>query len=84
MLLLTLLGFLFVEPGFGQRGDMDITEWMRTKEQLIKNLEDKLTDIERQQNDVEALEARLNATVDELTRQKAEMDKLKKENEGTR
>uniref|UniRef100_A0A4W6EF12 C1q domain-containing protein n=1 Tax=Lates calcarifer TaxID=8187 RepID=A0A4W6EF12_LATCA len=54
---------------------------MRTKEQLIKNLEDKLTDIERQQNDVEALEARLNATVDELTRQKAEMDKLKKENE---
>ncbi|XP_018543346.1 cerebellin-1 [Lates calcarifer] len=82
MLLLTLLGFLFVEPGFGQRGDMDITEWMRTKEQLIKNLEDKLTDIERQQNDVEALEARLNATVDELTRQKAEMDKLKKENEG--
>ncbi|XP_022625648.1 complement C1q-like protein 2 [Seriola dumerili] len=78
-LLLTLLGFLFVKPGFGQRGDMDIRD---TIEKLIKNLQDKPKDVETQQNDFEALEARLNATVDELTRQKAEMESLKKENEG--
>ncbi|XP_040887704.1 cerebellin 11 [Toxotes jaculatrix] len=82
LLLLSLLGFLFVEPGFGQRGDMDINQWMESKEKLIKNLQDKVKDVERQQDDVEALEARLNATVDELKRQKAEMDTMKKENEG--
>ncbi|XP_023271148.1 complement C1q-like protein 2 [Seriola lalandi dorsalis] len=78
-LLLTLLGFLFVKPGFGQSSDMDIRD---TIEKLIKNLQDKLKDVETRQNDFEALEARLNATVDELTRQKAEMESLKKENEG--
>uniref|UniRef100_A0A3B4X9L4 Complement C1q-like protein 2 n=1 Tax=Seriola lalandi dorsalis TaxID=1841481 RepID=A0A3B4X9L4_SERLL len=70
-LLLTLLGFLFVKPGFGQSSDMDIRD---TIEKLIKNLQDKLKDVETRQNDFEALEARLNATVDELTRQKAEME----------
>ncbi|XP_071315258.1 complement C1q tumor necrosis factor-related protein 3-like [Trachinotus anak] len=78
LLLLILPGFLFVEPGFGQRGDMDISE---ANNKLIKNLQDKLKDIERQQNDVDALEARLNETVDELTRQKDELKTLKKENE---
>uniref|UniRef100_A0A3B4T7Q2 Complement C1q-like protein 2 n=1 Tax=Seriola dumerili TaxID=41447 RepID=A0A3B4T7Q2_SERDU len=42
-LLLTLLGFLFVKPGFGQRGDMDIRD---TIEKLIKNLQDKPKDVE--------------------------------------
>ncbi|XP_068581681.1 cerebellin-1-like [Cebidichthys violaceus] len=82
LLLLTLLGLLFVEPAFGQRGDMDIGEWLRDKVELIKNLEDKLKHVESLQNDVGALEAGLNATVDELMGQKAEVDRLKKENEG--
>lgn len=84
MLLLTLLGLLFVAPGFGERGDIDISEWLRDKVELIKNLEDKLKNAERWQKDVEALEARLNATVDELTGQKAEVERLNKKNEGTR
>ncbi|XP_029311247.1 cerebellin 11 [Cottoperca gobio] len=82
LLLLTLLGLLFVEPGFGQRVDMDISEWLSDKIELIKNLEDKLKQLETRQNDSEALEAKLNATVDEVTRQKAEVDGLRKENEG--
>lgn len=82
-LLLTFLGLSFVELGFGQRGDMDINEWFRDKVELIKNLEDKLKQVEKRQNDVEAFEAKLNATVDEVARQKAEVDRLKKENEGT-
>ncbi len=84
MLLLTFLGLLSVEPGFGQRGDMNVSEWLKDKVELIKNLEDKLKYAERWQNNVEALEARLNATVDKLARQKAEVDRLNKENEGTR
>ncbi|XP_076580627.1 cerebellin 11 [Chaetodon auriga] len=80
VLLLTLLGLLFVEPGFGQRGDMESSE--RLKVELIKNLQDKPTYVEKQQRDVDALEARLNATVDELTRQRAEVDRLNEENEG--
>lgn len=82
LLLLTLLGIFFVGPAFGQRDDMDISEWLRAQVGLIKNVEDKLKDSEKWQNDVEALEARLNATVEELTRQKADVDRLKKENEG--
>ncbi|XP_041821662.1 complement C1q tumor necrosis factor-related protein 3-like [Chelmon rostratus] len=78
--LLTLLGLLFVEPGFGQRGDTEGSE--RLKAELIKNLEDKLRYVEKRQSDADALEARLNATVDELTRQKAEVDRLSKENQG--
>lgn len=84
MLLLTLLGLLFVQPGSGERGDMDISEWLKAKEELIKSLEDKLKHVERWQKDVEALEARLNATVDALARQKAEVDRLNEENEVTR
>ncbi|XP_037614187.1 complement C1q-like protein 4 [Sebastes umbrosus] len=61
---------------------MDINEWFRDKVELIKNLEDKLKQVEKRQNDVEAFEAKLNATVDEVARQKAEVDRLKKENEG--
>ncbi|KAF3837267.1 hypothetical protein F7725_004731 [Dissostichus mawsoni] len=80
--LLTLLGVLFVEPGFGQRGDIDINEWLKDKVEFIKKLEEKLKEVEGRQNDFDALETKLNATVDEVTRQKAEMDKLKKENEG--
>ncbi|KAK5848278.1 hypothetical protein PBY51_005906 [Eleginops maclovinus] len=82
MCLLTLLELLFVEPGFGQRGDIDIIELMKDKLELIKKLDEKLKGVEGRQNDFEALEAKLNATVDEVTRQKAEVDKLKKENEG--
>nr|XP_020510204.1 cerebellin-2-like [Labrus bergylta] len=81
-LLLTLLGLSLIEPGFGQRGDGDTSEWLTAKEELIKKLEDKLKYVERWQSDVEALEARLNATVDELRGQKAEVEKLNKENEG--
>ncbi|XP_069374342.1 cerebellin 11 [Paralichthys olivaceus] len=81
LLVLTLLGFLCVEPAFGQRGDMDVGEWMRAQEKLIKNFLENQRNAETQQKDLEALEDRLNATVDELTRQKADMDKLKKENE---
>ncbi|XP_034412830.1 cerebellin 11 [Cyclopterus lumpus] len=73
--LLTLLGLLFVEPGFGQRGDMDVGEWLREKAELLNAFGDKL-------KDVRALEARLNATVDQLTGQKAEVDRLREENEG--
>ncbi|KAI4808132.1 hypothetical protein KUCAC02_000200 [Chaenocephalus aceratus] len=80
--LLTLLGVLFVEPGFGQRGDIDINEWLKDKVEFIKTLEEKLKEVEGRQNGFDALEIKLNATVDEVTRQKAEMDKLKKENEG--
>ncbi|KAM7366440.1 hypothetical protein PAMP_015878 [Pampus punctatissimus] len=61
---------------------MDMSEWMRTQVDSIKNIEDKLKDVEKCQNDVEALEARLNLTVEDLARQKAEVDKLKKANEG--
>ncbi len=82
--LLTLLGLLFVKPGFGQAGDTDITGWLGAKMELIRTLEDRVNKFEDWQNDVEALEARLNATVDELTRQKVEVDRLTKENEGTR
>uniref|UniRef100_A0A8C2XD96 C1q domain-containing protein n=1 Tax=Cyclopterus lumpus TaxID=8103 RepID=A0A8C2XD96_CYCLU len=74
--LLTLLGLLFVEPGFGQRGDMDVGEWLREKAELLNAFGDKL-------KDVRALEARLNATVDQLTGQKAEVDRLREENEGS-
>lgn len=81
--LLTLLGVLFVEPGFGQRGDIEINEWLKDKVEFIKTLEEKLKEVEGRQNGFDALEIKLNATVDEVTRQKAEMDKLKKENEGT-
>eukprot|EP00064_Thunnus_orientalis_P022293 superscaffoldBa00007394_g22485 len=55
LLLLTLLGFLFVDG--------------------------KLKHVEECQIDVKALEARLNATVEELMTQKAEVDRLRKENE---
>ncbi|XP_069015015.1 complement C1q tumor necrosis factor-related protein 3-like [Embiotoca jacksoni] len=81
LILPTLLGLVLVGPGFGQRGDADISEWMNAKEKVIKNLEDKLGNVEQCKNDVEALDSRLNATVDELTRQRAETDKLKTENE---
>ncbi|XP_058481458.1 complement C1q-like protein 2 [Solea solea] len=81
LVLFTLLGFLFVEPGFGQRGDTDLSEWMKAQEKLINTLQGNQKDVERQQSDLLALEARLNATVDELERQKDEMDKLKKENQ---
>lgn len=81
LLLLTLLGL--VEKGLGQRGDTDMLEWLTAKEELIKKFEDKVKDVERWQSDVEALESRLNATVDEVTRQKGEVEKLNKENEGT-
>ncbi|XP_074555471.1 cerebellin 11 [Halichoeres trimaculatus] len=84
LLLLTLLGLSAVEKALGQRGDTDIREWLTAKEELIKKFEDKAKDVERWQSDVEALEARLNATVDEVTRQKAEVEKLNKENEGLR
>jgi len=82
LLLLTLLGLSLVGPGFGQRGDGDTSEWLTAKEELIKKLEDKLKYVESWQSDVEALEARLNATVDELRGQKAEVEKLNKENDG--
>lgn len=84
LLALTILGLSIVEPGYGHRGDMDIGEWLNAKEALIKNLEDKVKYLERCQDDVDALEARLNTTVVELARQKAEVDRLNKENEGTR
>ncbi|XP_070849357.1 cerebellin-4-like [Chaetodon trifascialis] len=80
VLLLTLLGLLFVEPGFGQRGDMESSEWLKVE--LIKNFQDKLEYVDKLQHDVDALEARLNMTVDELTRQRGEVDRLNKENEG--
>ncbi|XP_060887570.1 cerebellin-1-like [Labrus mixtus] len=84
LLVLTLLGLSLVEPGFGQGGDGDRSEWLTAKEELLKKLEDKLKHVERWQSDVEALEARLNATVDELRGQKAEVGKLNKGNEGLR
>lgn len=83
LLLLTLLGFLAVEPGFGQRGDMDINQWMSATDTLIKNLEEKVKVVEKCQEDFAALDGRLKATEDTLMRQKAETDKLKEENEGT-
>ncbi|CAJ1085945.1 cerebellin 11 [Xyrichtys novacula] len=82
LLLLTLLGLSLVEQGFGQRGDVDVREWLSAKEELIKKLEDKLKDVERWRSEVKALEVRLNETVDELTRQKSEVERLNKENEG--
>ncbi|XP_073331460.1 uncharacterized protein [Pagrus major] len=82
LLLLTILGLSFGEPGFEQRDYMDTFEWLKAKVEFINNLEDKLKNVSGWQNDVDALEARLNTTVDELTRQKAEVDRLNKENEG--
>uniref|UniRef100_A0A3P8RNU7 C1q domain-containing protein n=1 Tax=Amphiprion percula TaxID=161767 RepID=A0A3P8RNU7_AMPPE len=70
LLLLTLLGFMLVEPGFGQRAEMDFNEWMTANQEFIKNLEVNLKNVEQCKTDVEALDARLNATVDELERQK--------------
>uniref|UniRef100_A0A671XGS2 Complement C1q-like protein 2 n=1 Tax=Sparus aurata TaxID=8175 RepID=A0A671XGS2_SPAAU len=81
LLLLTLLGLSFGEPGFVQRDYMNTLEWLRAKVEFINNLEDKLKIFDGWQSDVYALEARLNATVDELTRQKAEVDRLNKENQ---
>ncbi|XP_028261662.1 complement C1q tumor necrosis factor-related protein 3-like [Parambassis ranga] len=82
LLLLTLLGFLAVELGFGQRGDTDINQWMSAKDTLIKSLEEKVNKVEKCQEDLAGLDSRLKATEDKLTRQKAETDKLKEENEG--
>uniref|UniRef100_A0A671XN66 Complement C1q-like protein 2 n=1 Tax=Sparus aurata TaxID=8175 RepID=A0A671XN66_SPAAU len=84
LLLLTLLGLSFGEPGFVQRDYMNTLEWLRAKVEFINNLEDKLKIFDGWQSDVYALEARLNATVDELTRQKAEVDRLNKENQDLR
>uniref|UniRef100_UPI003AAFF27E cerebellin-1-like n=1 Tax=Centroberyx gerrardi TaxID=166262 RepID=UPI003AAFF27E len=81
--LLTLLGCLSVESTLGQRGDMDIGARLRelmAKVESMKHLEAKLNETEKLQSDLEALEARLNATIDELTEQRAETDRLKKEN----
>lgn len=78
------MGLVIMEPGFGQRGDIDFGEWLKAEEALIKKLEDKVKYVERCQGDVEALEARLNTTVGDLERQRAEVDGLNKENEGTR
>lgn len=66
----TLLGFLFLEPGFG-----NIHELLKAQETSIKSLEDKVGHIGACQKDVEALKERLNVTVDEV-------DRLKKDNKG--
>ncbi|KAM9718156.1 complement C1q-like protein 4 isoform 2-T2 [Menidia menidia] len=81
LLLLTLLGSLFVEPGLGQRGDVDINQWMQDKEKLIKNLEDQLKNLQQCKDEVKDLGTRLSTAVDELERQKAETEKLKQQNE---
>lgn len=81
--LLTLLGFLSVEPGFGQRGDVDISEWMRNKELTIKLLEDKLQNVEQCKSNIEALDTKLYETVAELKKDnedlKARLDAAEKE-----
>lgn len=70
MLFFTLLGFLFLEPGFG-----NIHELLKAQERSIKSLEDKVDRIGACQKDVKALKERLNVTVDEV-------DRLKKDNKG--
>ncbi|XP_029944240.1 cerebellin 11 [Salarias fasciatus] len=68
LLSLALLGFLSVDPGLAQRGDAETT---------AKNLEN----ADQYGKAIEDLEARLNETVDELSRQKIHTEELKKENE---
>lgn len=70
LLFFTLLGFLFLEPGFG-----NIQELLKAQERSIKILEDKVDNIGACQKDVESLKERLNVTVDEV-------DRLKKDNKG--
>ncbi|TWW63477.1 Complement C1q tumor necrosis factor-related protein 3 [Takifugu flavidus] len=70
LLFFTLLGFLFLKPGFG-----NIHELLKAQERSIKSLEDKVDHIGACQKDVEALKERLNVTVDEV-------DRLKKDNKG--
>lgn len=82
MRVLLLLPLLFLGPGFGQTDTADIDEWLKAKMELLTKLEDQLEVVARCQNDVQALEVRLNETVVEVSRQKAEMDNLTKENEG--
>lgn len=82
MRVLLLLPLLFLGPGFGRTGTADIDEWLKAKMELLTKLEDQLEVVARCQNDVQALEVRLNETVAEVSRQKAEMDNLTKENEG--
>ncbi|XP_053199103.1 complement C1q tumor necrosis factor-related protein 3-like [Scomber japonicus] len=75
------MGFLIVEPGFGEIADLAMNDWLKTQMETIMNIGDKLKYVEKYQDDIEALEARLNGTVEELKEQKAEVDRLKKENE---
>ncbi|KAM3590109.1 uncharacterized protein V6R79_003983 [Siganus canaliculatus] len=85
LLMSTVLGLLLVTLTRGETGDWTldtgVSEWLKNKVDLIRNMEEKLKSVEKWEADVEALEARLNATVDELTRQKAEVDRLSKESE---
>lgn len=70
LLFFTLLGFLFLEPGFG-----NIHELLKAQERSIRRLEDKVDNLGVCQKDVDVLKERLNATVDEV-------DRLNKDNEG--
>lgn len=82
LLLLTLMGFLIVEPSYGEVADLGMPDWLKTQMETIMNIGDKLKYVEEHQDDIKALEAKLNETVEELTEQKAEITRLRKENEG--
>lgn len=67
---LSLLGFLLLEPGYG-----NVVERLKDQERSMKSLEDRVSRLESLENDVAALEERLNFTV-------GAMDRLTKENKG--
>ncbi|CAN9509742.1 unnamed protein product [Ophioblennius macclurei] len=84
LLSLTLLGFLRVEPGFAQKGDTEMSEWMKANEKFMNTLQESLKNADQCSKAVDALETRLNETMDELSRQKLQTEELKKENEELR
>ncbi|XP_053716045.1 cerebellin 11 [Synchiropus splendidus] len=83
LLILPLLGFMLMESGSAQRGDSSVLAERLTAES-IKKLEEKVAAVERWRNETDALQARLNDTVDMLERQKAEVEALKKESQEMR
>ncbi|KAK7910392.1 hypothetical protein WMY93_015076 [Mugilogobius chulae] len=75
---LVLLGFSSVKS---QRGDFTMPDWFQSKLDIILKLEERMNNVDKCCKAIENLEIRLNDTLDELTKQKQDINKLKEENE---
>ncbi|XP_056156075.1 complement C1q tumor necrosis factor-related protein 3-like [Lampris incognitus] len=84
LLLLAILGCQWGAGILQRRDDANIYEEQKeltAKIELLSCLEAKLNDTEKWRNDLNVLETRLNATIEELERQRAETNRLKEANE---